>query len=225
MALVNGRALDKLRLGYVEQDEWPLETLEALVTKGLKSCLAKDGGLRQILDHEEVIDVEKRLWPTSDQSSRRNSVVIDLITERGQDLIVTDHKTSLKLDAKWVDKNLLESESSWQLWDYAWRVGQYLGKPVTHCRTHLLVLSPRAKSYLHEFRIDQATLERWHVGAMTEWSYIRALQEEAQAGETYPMRLTSCHNKYGKCIFYDACHLMNQHPEKMKLFYRGKIKT
>src|SRR5229473_3095970 len=42
-------AITRLSMEYEEQDEWPLDTLEALLKKGISAMMSKSGGLTQIM--------------------------------------------------------------------------------------------------------------------------------------------------------------------------------
>ena len=211
-------AVEKLRSEYEEQDEWPLDALEALLKKGIAAMLKKDGGLRYILDREIIIGTEVKLGNPNAAPGDFDDATADLITERGSDFIITDHKNSLKLESKYIQRNLAESEIDWQMWDYAWRAQQKYGRIVTHTRRHLVIFSPTAKSILHESRLNQDVLQAWHIGALREWEYIWSMIEEPI--ENVPMRLTSCTTRYGRCPLYAACHTANRDPEKMSLLYK-----
>jgi len=213
-------AVTRLSMEYEEQDEWPLDTLEALLRKGIAAMLKKDGGLRYILDHEKVIGTEVKLGREDAHPGEWDDATADLITERGEDFIITDHKNSLKLEARYIQRNLAESEVDWQLWDYAIRAQQKYGRLVTHTRRHLIIFSPTAKSILHETRLNQDVLQSWYRGAQTEWDYIHSLRDKPL--EELPMRLPSCTTRYGRCKFWAACHEANRDPEKMSMLYKPR---
>ncbi len=213
-------AITRLSMEYEEQDEWPLDTLEALLKKGISAMMSKSGGLTQIMANEKVIGTEVKLGRLDAVPGEWDDATADLITERGSDFIITDHKNSLKLDARYIQRNLAESEVDWQLWDYAIRAQQKYGRLVTHTRRHLIIFSPTAKSILHETRLNQEALQAWYRGAQTEWDYIHNLKDKPL--EELPMRITSCTTKFGRCRFYAACHTANRDPEKMSMLYKPR---
>lgn len=205
--------------GFIDQDDWPLETLISLASKGLKAALKET--VPQILSNEKVLGTELDVGEQGTEPGQWRNARLDLLTERGSDLIITDHKHSLKLDAQWIPKRLLESEADWQLLTYAWLVQEKLNRPVKRLRRHLIVSSPKAKAYLHEYPLDQDFLQAWHKGAEKEWLYISSLKDLPL--QELPMRLPSCYGKYGKCSFYEACHVANRDEAKMAALYQRRV--
>lgn len=209
-----------IRAGWQDQDDWPLETLVSLAKKGLKAALKET--VQQILDTETILATELDVGEPGTEPGQWSNARLDLLTERGSDLIVTDHKSALKLDTQWIPKRLIEAEADWQLLTYAWQVQERLNRPVTRLRRHLIVSSPKAKAYLHEYQLDQDFLQAWHRGAEKEWLYISSLKDLPL--QELPMRLPSCYGKYGKCAFYEACHVANRDEAKMSVLYQRRVK-
>lgn len=227
--------------GYQEQDNWPLDALQALALKGYRAACKTV--IKDIQEREKVLATEldvggaridlvttrkgftERVLKPGEYNNPLDIVDIEAkAIEPSVDLIVTDYKTKLQCKPEWVTRDLLESESDWQLWDYAWRVGEYYSRPVTHKRRIIIVLSPTAKAYVHETLVTEAGLNAWLRGAKQEWSYIAALQSpDSFTGVTdLPMRTTSCYGRYGKCKFYEACWSAERDPERMKVLYVEK---
>lgn len=206
--------------GWQDQDDWPLDTLISLAQKGLKAAI-KDT-IKTILDTEVVLATELDVGEPGTEPGQWSNARLDLLTERGSDLIVTDHKSALKLDTQWIPKRLIEAEADWQLLTYAWQVQERFKRPVTRLRRHLVVSSPKAKAYLHEYRLDQDFLQAWHRGAEKEWLYISSLKDLPL--QELPMRVSSCYGKFGKCAFYEACHVANRDEAKMGVLYQRRVR-
>jgi len=191
--------------------DWPLDTLIELATKGYEKAKRT---LEMALRDEHILGVELEL----DKYHTR----IDLLTTRENELIVTDHKVHYKYDAKYATSNLIQSEVSWQLWDYAYRASILYNRPVTHIRTHAIYLTPSPKSILHEVKIDESMIETWHLGAENEWltwSIVHKMDLKYQT-----MRTTSCYSRYGRCEFFDFCWLAQKDETKAQMLYDKKVK-
>jgi len=183
-----------------------------LVATALKGYDKGIKNLTSCLETEKVIAVEEPL----DKWNAR----ADLITERGSDFIVTDHKVRYKYDARYAPSNQLESEVSWQLWDYAYRVSLKYDRPVTHIRTHFVYLTPSPKSVLHEKAITEQAIENWHLGAEVKWAEWHKLHRGLLIEQ--PMITINCHNRYGKCEFYDFCWLAEKDEQRAAMLYNKK---
>lgn len=203
-------ALSVLEARFIENDEWTLEALQALVTKSIRE--AAKTTIKDILATEKVLQTELTIGKGR----------LDLVTKRGDLLIVTDHKTRLQLKSEWVQKELLESETNWQLWDYAYRAREYYQTRNVAVRRHLGVLTPRMKWHLHgEIQIKPELLDRWANGARNVWFDLNRQKVEPS---DLLMNLRECIGRYGKCPFYEACHTCNLDPERMSLLYTRREK-
>ena len=137
-------------------------------------------------------------------------------------LSITDHKTKLSLDAKWIPKQLRDTETSWQLFDYARRATLLYGEWVKEVRQNLIVCSPKPKAVLETVFISPERLIHWTRSAETVWARMQEDAELAWAGrdgkragcpDAYPMNWTSCwdftRNDDGAapgCPMFDGCH-------------------
>jgi PD-(D/E)XK nuclease superfamily protein len=200
------QALDALRAGFEENDIWTLEALESITTQMIK--LAAKTTYAEILQNEVVVGAEVDL----------GGGIIDLLTKQGDLWIITDHKTKLQMKADWVQKELIEAETDWQLFDYAWRVRNHYQTNNIAIRRHLGIVSPKSKWFLHQRRLNAETIERWADGANLVWEEIEAVKN----GRDPAMRLLECMGRFGKCPMYEACHTYNQDPKMMEALYEQK---
>ena len=114
-------ALGALADGYVQQEAWGLEGLQALVKKGYQK-------LRGFIDAEilpgaRVVAVEYA-DPCQDPrfGTHRIHRVVDCILERDGALEVWDWKTKIRLDEAYLHETSRATLHSWQLLDYSWHV-------------------------------------------------------------------------------------------------------
>lgn len=209
-------ALTLLEARFEPNDTWTLDGLTGLVTKALKTV--KETTFAEILEHETIVGAEVEL----------DNGRIDLLTKRGDDFIVTDHKVRLQLKPEYVQKELIASETDWQLWDYAWRTRQTYQTGNIIIRRHMIILSPRMKAWLHPTRLNAEVLDRWSIGADQVWHDMEKAKELVASpnygdyGVSLPMNLRECNGRFGKCEFYIACHTCNQDPKLMAALYNPK---
>ena len=117
-------ALGALADGYVQQEAWGLEGLQALVKKGYQK-------LRGFIDAEilpgaRVVAVEYA-DPCQDPrlGTHRVHRVVDCILERDGVLEVWDWKTKIRLDEAYFHETSRATLHSWQLLDYSWHVREW----------------------------------------------------------------------------------------------------
>ena len=200
----------KLEERYEENIEWSLDGLYKLFEKGFDAALKKT--VSEELENEDVVGTEKTIGAGR----------VDFISrlKRAKDLIVTDDKVSLQMRADYVSRNLVEVEQDWQLWDYAWRVGDFYGEAVKYMRRHLIILSPRASSFHQLFTITPEAVTQWFESAKIWWA--RMAIDKNKPLKELAMNQTQCINKYGKCSFYEACHTLLRDESKMETLYDRK---
>jgi hypothetical protein len=191
-------ALDTLASAWPSADtgEWTLEGVSTLVRKGLAKGLKTD-----LLEGGNVVAVEACLDHLSCATPTPGACAItDLVTrDAAGNLGITDHKSKLALDARWVEKELRRAEHSWQLFDYARRATLYFQEPVTWARIHLIICGPSARALTVRVEISEARMLRWFYSACQVW-------HRMAEGET-SQNFTAC-GDYGGCDFYDLCHTL-----------------
>ncbi len=203
------QALGVIQAGYEENDIWTLEALESITTQMIK--LAAKTTYAEILQNEVVVGAEVDL----------GGGIIDLLTKQGDLWIITDHKTKLQLKADWIQRELIDAETDWQLFDYAWRVMNHYQTENIAIRRHMGVVSPKMKWWLHQKRLNAYTIKRWADGANLVWDSMAALKDPTSLF-TPTMRLVECMGRFGKCPMYEACHTYNQDPKMMEALYEQK---
>lgn len=205
---VSGAILREINVGYPpdEEPEWTKEALITLITRALPKVLGVIENFGESYLASELVIGDAR---------------VDLVTQREQDasqpLVVTDFKTSLQLSQYLAAKTMAETESDWQLLDYAWRVSEYYQKPVALRRRVLTVLTPQVKVFCEAVPNHP---EMWYRGASTEEAYIESLRDTPLAN--LPMRTTNCYGRYGKCRFYEFCWIGEKDVLRASALYRRK---
>ena len=205
-----------LEASYQPNDDWGLDSLIQLLTKSVTK--ASETTLKDILATEQVLATQLPLG----YARPGHVTALDLLTLRGDLYVITDHKARMTMkDQKWADKEFLEIETDWQLWDYAWRVSEIYGTKNLAIRRHLGRFSPRVRWDLQEYLIKPTVLEQWARRAGSTWIDINVARKRPGRGVT--MNLTQClAGRYGKCKFFDFCHTAEGDPEKAKTFYAHK---
>lgn len=201
-------SLDLIQAGFEENDVWTKEALESIARSMIQ--LAQKTTYAEILQNEVVVGAEIDI----------GGGIIDLLTKQGDLWIVTDHKTKLSMKAEWVQKELIEAETDWQLFDYAWRVMNTYQTENIAIRRHLGIVSPRPKWWLHQKRLNADVIKRWADGANHVWTDMDF--HKINPLEQTPMRLPECVGRFGKCSMYEACHTYNQDPKMMEALYEQK---
>lgn len=206
-------ALALLQARFEDNDEWTLNALESLVHRAIQE--ATKTTVKDMLATEKVLGCEVTVGKGR----------LDLVTRRGDNLIITDHKTSLQMKSEYVLRNLQEAETDWQLWDYAYRAREYYGQTENIIvRRHLGVLTPRTKWYTHEVKIRPEVLEAWERGARSVWHDINQAKNNNKSTDLL-MNLRECHGRYGKCPFYDFCHTCAGDEKRAEMIYTRKVKS
>lgn len=196
---------------FVENDNWTIDALQILIKKGITAGIKQQ--LHDIAQRETIVGVEYEI----------GNGKIDLLTRIDQHYIITDHKVSLQSKSYYIDKDLLESETDMQLWDYAWRVKNTFNPAEISIRRHKGVLTPTTKFYIHTKKLALENLDRWSVG---DYKVMEEIDHaKAHPDEPLQMNLANCTGRYGKCEMYEACHTCRLVPEKIQVFYERKIRS
>ena len=220
-------ALGVLTDGHVQQDAYSLDTLKALVRKGVK---ALTGFIEsEILPGARVIAVE---MPDPDQDVRlgthRLHRIVDCILERAGALEVWDWKSKIRLDESYWHETSRATLHSWQLLDYSWHVTDWdrqgllvrpqlptlvggtllpSARPVRYAAHGLVILGPKLMVKAIPIPITEARLTQWHAQALAVWQEMYW----NEVGEM-PIRMNweACTDKrhhWGKeCPYLPACH-------------------
>jgi len=168
-------------------------TLEGLTAHMEAGAKLVDGWLASIAAKEQIVSRELRL------ANR----VVDLVTRSADGLIVTDYKCKFELDRSKLGWELQRAETSWQLRDYAYHVGAYLGEPIVQVRILYAVLTPRRWVYLHTQDVTPAMTEHWYRSAEQVWPQMSAQHTSETPA---PMNTRSCRAFNRKCEHWVVCH-------------------
>lgn len=196
------KALETISEGYVPNDTWTIEALRKLVTTGLREALQTTPVQGTILMVDEPLP------------SRARPDVVFRHPSAG--LTVVDTKVRFKLDPRYREKALAEYETWWQGWHYAWEVGEVLGEPVKYIGPHLITLTPRVQGVYHPIEVSPERVAFWHRQAEMLWYKMRDPVEWGTPN------WFSCHGKFGRCVYYDACHACHLDEDKMAILYQRK---
>lgn len=192
-----------LASGYHPNEKWTLEGLEKIAQRGLKVALEDD-----VIGPATVLMVDEPL-----PSGSRPDLVL---RHPSEGLIVHDDKVTFSLKDEWRARRFAEYDTDWQFWHYAWEVEQLLGEPVSWVRVRNLTLTPKARSEVVPVRITPTRLAFWLLEAEYRWMEMR--WQETGEIPIIP-RWSSCHGKYGRCIFYDYCHVFGGDPMRASAYY------
>jgi len=201
-----------LESSFDDSSEWSLEGLFELLEKGMAE--AASTSLKTMLLNEEVVDTELPIGRGR----------LDLVTRRKSDsaLVVTDHKTKIKQDPKYINQFLDETLHDWQLKDYSARAEHYYYQPIAYRRRHVIVLTPKCKTYVRTEKNSVEDIKQWKASAEIHWR--RMAQDEKYPLNAQPMNEKFCvHPRYHtKCRAYDACHVYFRDETKMEALYERK---
>ena len=229
------RAQDFLEQGWPGEQPG-IEGASDLMLKGLKKALRQDllgGGwivsVEGCLDHDAIRDG----LDAPHSGVPGVCAIADMIHETVHgELSITDHKTKMVLDTKWVAKQLRDTETSWQLFDYARRATLKYGRWVGEIRQHLVICSPIPKSAIETVAITPERLIHWTRSAEVVWARMRADERMAADGGghlAYPMNWTSCWDFTRNddeappgCPMFDGCHRLLGDTTKFPAFYRRR---
>ena len=189
--------------GYVEQSTHTVVGLVKLSLRGVQALLKKG-----LFERHQILMIDEPLGHS------RPDVVSRHETEG---LGVSDVKVSRTIDDRVRPKRMSEYSTDDQFWHYSWEVGATLGEPVKWARAVQVILAPRPEVLVNRWEVDPDRLAFWLVGAEQHW---RDMQAEDEGTRVVAPRWPNCQGgKYGVCRFYDACHVLNRDPDRMRVFY------
>ena len=189
--------------GYVEHSTHTVAGLVKLALRGVQALLDKD-----LFNRHQILMIDESLGHS------RPDVVSRHETEG---LGVTDFKVSRTIDDRIRPKRMSEYSTDDQFWHYAWEVQETLGEPVRWLRAIQVILAPRADVLVSRWDVDPDRLAFWLVGTEQHW---RDMQAEDEGTRVVVPRWPNCRGgKFGVCEFFDACHVLNRDPDKMRVFY------
>ena len=155
-----------------------------------------------------IVGVEVVLGGPPEEAARhgRYPGTCDLVTENATGLTVTDYKTKAKMDAMYADRELRETERSWQLFQYSWFVQEKFQRPVTKKRKLLVTFKPALKVWLIDYPVTQQELSKWYRGAQRIWGLMDEI-ESLDSYESVWQNGNSC-ERFGwdwRCEYHEIC--------------------
>ena len=170
------------------------------------------GAFQTVLEQEDLLELgligaEVNLGGPPEEAVRhgRYNGTCDLVTENETGLTVTDYKTKAKMDARFADRELRQTQRSWQLRQYAWFVQEKYQKPVTQIRKLLVAFTPVLKVWLATYPVTQETLTTWWDQANQVWAAMDLLETQDQR---WIWQNPDACERYGwdwRCQFYEIC--------------------
>ena len=184
--------------------EMPLSETDSLVHRAIEQTLAQEG---DALREQGIVGVEVNLDGDDAEAARhgRYPGTCDLITNNGEGLTVTDYKTKYKMEAKYADGELRQTQRSWQLYQYAWFVQQKYGRPVTSIRKLLVAFTPAVKVWLVAYPMTYQQLSEWYSQAVWVWAAMDQCKVDPQS---QVMQNEQNCERYGwnyRCGMYHIC--------------------
>ena len=218
--------------GYVEQETWAKEGLEALTRKGVHLILSRLDDLLLGPPMATIVAIE-----LVDPTSRLPDGVtvprtIDCILERGEGLEVWDWKTHMRLDDQylgrpqwtlidghWVEPRIEDQRPgdraravlhSWQLLDYAWHVQEWFKRPVSWAGYGEVILAPKARVEFLPVKLSPERLTQWRKDAEIIWAEMRWTDDSGYPPWHNWEACSDRHLHFGKeCVYMPACHELN----------------
>ena len=153
-----------------------------------------------------IVGVEVVLGGPPEEAARhgRYPGTCDLVTENATGLTVTDYKTHRRMEARFADRELRQTQRSWQLRQYAWFVQEKYQRPVTQIRKLLVAFTPVLKVWLATYPVTRGGLIEWHHQAQMVWSMMDQILMDHEA----PWQNPDACERYGwdwRCQFYEIC--------------------
>ena len=181
-----------LRYGYL-----PETTIGKAVALSMEEDIREDGYIAS-----EVV-----LGGSPEEAARhgRYPGTCDLVTENATGLTVTDYKTKAKMDSRFADRELRQTQRSWQLRQYAWFVQEKYQRPVTQIRKLLVAFTPVLKVWLATYPVTKPALVQWHQQANQVWELMDDVED---MGPTRVWQNPETCERYGfdwRCQFYEIC--------------------
>lgn len=185
-------------------DEGSIDCGDPIVARAVVKVMAQEG---EALREQGIVGVEVNLDGDDAEAARhgRYPGTADLVTDNGNGLTVCDYKTHRRMDAKYADRELRETDRSWQMMQYSWFVQEKYGRPVTQKRKLLVAFAPVLKVWRIEFPVTQQALSTWHNRALQVWALMDKM-EVAPAEEIW-QNGNSC-ERFGwewRCEYHETC--------------------
>ena len=207
-------ALQLLEAEFQDQETWSLDSLQALVRKGIK--LAIEGIKRDILHPGITIIAVEYTGPDPLPPNVRVPRIVDCVVECQEALQVWDWKSHIKLDPQYLGERQRSVIHNWQILDYGWHAQEWFGKPVTLVGTGEIILTPKQQFLPVPVVVTPARLAQWQHDAKGIWKQM-TMQAEEWLDECFGNPIsplwhnweacTDRHLFYGKeCPFVTACH-------------------
>lgn len=156
----------------------------------------------KIFNRTPVIPASWTLFDREAEFTNFGRCRIDAMYRTSVDMLgVLDYKTRGRLQANQMEKARREFATSNQLYHYAWAASLIYGEPVHFVSICIVIMEPKPKIDLWQFKIKQGTLDVWLRGRKQTWQDIK----DAYAGKRFPQMASEHENKYGRCQYYSAC--------------------
>lgn len=173
------------------------------VNRAVFRVIAQEG---EALREQGIVGIEVNLDGNDEEAARhgRYPGTCDLITDNGVGLTVTDYKTKMKMDAKYADGEIRQTQRSWQLKQYAYFAQLKYGRPVTQVRKLLVAFTPALKVWLATYVVTQQELSMWHHQAENVWREMDQMID----GLSPTWQNTETCERYGwqwRCQYYSKC--------------------
>lgn len=177
------------------------------IEKAIALTFAQEG---EALRERMIIALEQSLGGPEEERLRhgRYNGTCDLVTENATGLTVTDYKTKAKMDARFADGELRQTQRSWQLRQYAWFVQEKYSRPVTKIRKLLVAFTPVLKVWLVDYPVTQESLVQWYRQAEDVWYMMDMMAENDPELDYVPWQNPDACERYGwqyRCQFYGKC--------------------
>lgn len=182
------------------RDEWPPDTYDVSlegVAERVRKCLKR--GLALDLGHGALeVLTEEIMGP--------EAATLDTAWRDEQGWHIVDWKYTHDASPWVIQKRLLETEVSWQLRHYAWRLGQeHPGAPVVEAGIALIVGGPTITAKWTPLAIEPGMIEDWYQSAQEVWADIYNCRQGISIPRAH---IGQACLAYGGCPFYDGCHRM-----------------
>lgn len=197
----------KLDQTWAETPEYTLDGARVIAQKAVKL-----GSRTDLLRGGAVVAVER------DLGGSRPDLVIRWPEPLG--LAIIDHKWSESQKGEYISSRLDRQDTDVQLYLYGARWEDMFGEPVKWVGHHIITLNPRQQTWFEPIALDPAHLALFRADI--------AQAQEVMAAHAFPGapapfgRWTACQSReesFGRCPFFDACHVCFRDPARMAGLY------
>lgn len=187
----------------MEQPKYTLQGLTKLALRGVEVLLDAN-----LFERHAILEIDLPLSHSRpDVVSRHDSL----------GLCVTDFKVSQRIDERYRIKRMSEYETDDQFWHYSWEAALHYGEPVKWFRVVQVILIPKAQVLVESVMVSPERLAFWLQGAEQHWQDMRA---EDTGNRPIVPRWQNCRSgRYGVCIAYGFCHVLNRDPVHAVTYY------